>query len=526
MHIDAESSSDELTDVSGDQLKLHDTAPVHHNFQQHQEEEEEQVEGSSSDDQSLSNVSSSSVSSGANNDNSSGTASDNDDEDDDDNDENETSELSSSSDAVASSSSLSTTTSRDLLLPKKTARSAATAVAAVRPKRQLRKEFVEQVSDDSSGTRDGSDDDADYDDDDDDSDDEAYERRPRRERRVVERLPVRDQYGRMVKPPSNAMEEKTDDQTNKKRDDKKTAKRHATSNVDTVNDDDNEDDRTASQSTRHQAHDLLRPPAGVVLTRPERVALARERIASMCDAIVQMPEENVERLSDLLTLSRDTDTAVARLALLSLLAVFRQVLPAYRIREDYSAEANQKISKPVLELRRFELALLGSYKEYVRRLSRALAARRTVPQTKLACARCLGGLLAARPDFNYRDDVVAALVAAAEVRDDATAREACVQMHAVFGADPDGAVTLVLVRGIGRLIKARDHNVRTQVHTYTLSPFASPAIYIYHELLFKSHSFFAMCLSLFQTKPVIRSVALSAIATDRHQPVGPRAGRA
>ena len=57
----------------------------------------------------------------------------------------------------------------------------------------------------------------------------------------------------------------------------------------------------------------------------------------------------------------DDDMAVANLAALSLTAVFKDILPGYRIRLPTEKELQMPVSKEVRELRDFEAALLRAY---------------------------------------------------------------------------------------------------------------------------------------------------------------------
>ena len=57
----------------------------------------------------------------------------------------------------------------------------------------------------------------------------------------------------------------------------------------------------------------------------------------------------------------DDDVAVASLAALSLTAVFKDILPGYRIRLPTEKELQMPVSKEVRELRDFEAALLRAY---------------------------------------------------------------------------------------------------------------------------------------------------------------------
>ena len=67
------------------------------------------------------------------------------------------------------------------------------------------------------------------------------------------------------------------------------------------------------------------------------------------------------RIGILLTLLEDGDVKVQNLAMLSLLAVFRDVLPSYRIRLPMEKELQQKVSKEVQKARDYERCMLSAY---------------------------------------------------------------------------------------------------------------------------------------------------------------------
>jgi nucleolar complex protein 3 len=77
--------------------------------------------------------------------------------------------------------------------------------------------------------------------------------------------------------------------------------------------------------------------------------------------------------------------------------------------------------------------------------------------------RALGGILSSRPDSNQRVRIVSTLIAAVCVRDDLTALEACRQMAAILDADPDGQLSLHIVRSVNRVLKAHPYRVRPQL---------------------------------------------------------------
>lgn len=66
------------------------------------------------------------------------------------------------------------------------------------------------------------------------------------------------------------------------------------------------------------------------------------------------------------------DPVIRKLAILSQLAVFKDILPGYRIRELTEKEKAEKVSQLVARQREWEQGLVISYQAYLRLLDREL----------------------------------------------------------------------------------------------------------------------------------------------------------
>jgi nucleolar complex protein 3 len=185
------------------------------------------------------------------------------------------------------------------------------------------------------------------------------------------------------------------------------------------------------------------PPALLALAaargKEARRAVARQQMAAAAQQLLAAPERYAPvGLRVLNEMARDGDPQVARLAMLSALAVFRDVLPEYKIRPPSEAELAVKASREVQATRDHEAALLKAYQAFLKTLLAAADAapprgggkggqasgRNDAPrdggggkgqgpkavESALASARvavrCLAGLLAARPGFNYSSDIL------------------------------------------------------------------------------------------------------------------------
>ncbi|KAI8469899.1 MAG: nucleolar complex-associated protein-domain-containing protein [Monoraphidium minutum] len=197
------------------------------------------------------------------------------------------------------------------------------------------------------------------------------------------------------------------------------------------------------------------PPALAALaaarSKDERRSIARQQMAAAAQQLLAAPEKFAPvGLRVLTEMARDADPQISRLAMLSCLAVFRDLLPDYKIRPPSEAELAVRASKEVQALRDHEAALLKAYQGYLKTL---LAAAAAAPprgggsagggasggkgvESALASARvavrCLAGLLEARPGFNYATD---ALVPRMAVSDPEVGSAACGAISAILAPD-------------------------------------------------------------------------------------------
>lgn len=118
---------------------------------------------------------------------------------------------------------------------------------------------------------------------------------------------------------------------------------------------------------------------------------------------------------------------------MSLLAVFKDVIPGYRIRELTAAEEAEKVREEVRRLRDGEAGLVRAYAGYLKMLEREVKGQclsgshpdcgsGLIPLTTLPLAstaksqlaglalRCMCELLTAVPHFNFRDNIMAVIV--------------------------------------------------------------------------------------------------------------------
>jgi len=91
----------------------------------------------------------------------------------------------------------------------------------------------------------------------------------------------------------------------------------------------------------------------------------KELIAKLATTIIETPETQMGKLKELQELCTDTDITVKKLSIISVLKIYKDILPGYHIRELTEKELAIKISKEVRQLRDYEFTLLRSYQSYL-----------------------------------------------------------------------------------------------------------------------------------------------------------------
>jgi nucleolar complex protein 3 len=151
-------------------------------------------------------------------------------------------------------------------------------------------------------------------------------------------------------------------------------------------------------------------------TISERLEKAKFVIAKSSQSLLSSPEHHLRKqMPILLELVGDYDPNVSRLSMLSILAVMRDIIPAYKIRPQHEREKDDVVqSKEVQELWAFENLLLKSYQAYLKILLKAFKNQKEGSNSALALSRvsatCLSLLVIAAPHFNFAGDILQVVV--------------------------------------------------------------------------------------------------------------------
>uniref|UniRef100_A0A1D1YM11 Nucleolar complex protein 3 n=1 Tax=Anthurium amnicola TaxID=1678845 RepID=A0A1D1YM11_9ARAE len=193
----------------------------------------------------------------------------------------------------------------------------------------------------------------------------------------------------------------------------------------------------------------------------------KNKLAEIGMSLLEDPESNIKTLKDLLQFCDDDDQKVVKLSLLSLLAVFKDIIPGYRIRPLTEKELEVKVSKAVRKMRFYESTLLHEYKQYLL----TLLALEKKPSFKLVAVRCMCNLLDAVTHFNFYEKLLSGVVKNISSSDDIIRKLCCESVKSLFGNEGKhgGKAILEAVELISNLVKIHD----CQLHPDCVEVFCS-----------------------------------------------------
>ncbi|XP_050107043.1 nucleolar complex-associated protein 3-like isoform X1 [Malus sylvestris] len=203
------------------------------------------------------------------------------------------------------------------------------------------------------------------------------------------------------------------------------------------------------------------------LTAEEAFESKKNKLAELGMALLSDPESNIKSLKEVLQMCKDNNHAIVKLGLLSLLAVFKDIIPGYRIRLPTEKEMEMKVSKDVKKMRLYESTLLSVYKAYLQKL----AALEKQPSFQHVAFRCICTLLEAAPHFNFRESLLGVVIRNIGSPDDVVRKLCCSTVKSLFTNEGkhNGEATVEAVRLIANHVKAQN----CQMHPDSLEVFLS-----------------------------------------------------
>ncbi|KAI0598496.1 nucleolar complex-associated protein [Biscogniauxia sp. FL1348] len=229
----------------------------------------------------------------------------------------------------------------------------------------------------------------------------------------------------------------------------------------------------------------------IIETKPDvpehqQILEAKEELAKAAMMLNENPEENVGALKTLAKIGQSRLPTIRKLALATQLAVYKDVIPGYRIRPIAEDGPEEKLSKEVRKLRSWEQSLVSGYQAYVKELAKCAKARshqggqrgNDISSVAITCA-CT--LLTSVPHFNFRGDLIKILVGKLSTRWVDQDFHKCLEaFETLFADDEEGRPAMEAVSLLSKMMKAREYEVNENVvnlflHLRLLSEFGGKA---------------------------------------------------
>lgn len=258
-------------------------------------------------------------------------------------------------------------------------------------------------------------------------------------------------------------------QRNKQRTERK---KKATKNNETRNDDDEQPDAQPTVSIA-QTCDIIAELSESVLEDPQK---AFKEIQVEQQQQQQSSENNKDdestprkrkypsKMTQLLTIARQQETEsqqyTAELAVLSLLAIFKDIRPNYRIRVPTASERAIRVTKETKQLWDYERLLLVHYQQYLKLLERTYSEsskqrHQRHGRLSMTCMLSLAELLKSSFHFNFRSNLIAAVVRQSNSHCQPIRQACCDAIQYVFANDTQGEVAMEVTRQLAKFIKDR-----------------------------------------------------------------------
>jgi len=201
----------------------------------------------------------------------------------------------------------------------------------------------------------------------------------------------------------------------------------------------------------------------------EQVLIAKEDLASIATKLNENPEEHPGAFKALAEIGQSKQPAVKKLCLVTQMAVYRDVIPGYRIRPASEDATGEKLSREVRRIQAYEHALVSGYQAYVKDLSKLSKGDggfhgsdvKGLADVAIACT-CT--LLNSVPHFNFRSDLLRILVGKLSKKGmDESFVKARQALHTLFREDEEGRPSMEAVSLLSKMMKARDYRIDESV---------------------------------------------------------------
>lgn len=217
-----------------------------------------------------------------------------------------------------------------------------------------------------------------------------------------------------------------------------------------------------------------------LIERKKKLQERKMHIAALASAILSDPESNIKKLKELrsMLMEQDPDVAVTvrKLVIVSLMELFKDITPSYKIRPLTEAEKSNKIRKETQKLREFEEGLVSQYKFYLENLEQMIKdwKQRKLKKSNVVSLKAYKGLaevavkslcelLVALPHFNFHNNIIVLIVPLMNDMSKLISEMCCEAVKKLFKQDKLGQASLGVIKVISGFVKGRNYEVRPEM---------------------------------------------------------------
>ncbi|KAL6031129.1 hypothetical protein STEG23_024745 [Scotinomys teguina] len=217
-----------------------------------------------------------------------------------------------------------------------------------------------------------------------------------------------------------------------------------------------------------------------LIERKKKLQEKKIQIAALASAILSDPESNIRKLKELRSMltEQDPDVAVTvrKLVIISLMELFKDITPSYKIRPLTEAEKSVKIRKETQKLREFEEGLVSQYKFYLENLEQMVKdwKQRKLKRSNVVSLKAYKGLaevavkslcelLVALPHFNFHNNIIVLIVPLMNDESKLISEMCCEAVKKLFKQDKLGQASLGVIKVISGFVKGRNYEVRPEM---------------------------------------------------------------
>nr|XP_055156218.1 nucleolar complex protein 3 homolog isoform X2 [Nyctereutes procyonoides] len=216
-----------------------------------------------------------------------------------------------------------------------------------------------------------------------------------------------------------------------------------------------------------------------LIERRKKLQEKKMHIATLASAILSDPETNIKKLKELrsMLMEQDPDVAVTvrKLVIVSLMELFKDITPSYKIRPLTEAEKSTKIRKETQKLREFEEGLVSQYKFYLENLEQMVKdwKQRKLKKSNVVSLKAYKGLaevavkslcelLVSLPHFNFHNNIIVLIVPLMNDVSKSISEMCCEAVKKLFKQDKLGQASLGVIKVISGFVKGRNYEVRPE----------------------------------------------------------------